>query len=260
VRFRGGIGSAHVLALVAIVLAAGGFAVAAIPSGNGTIKGCFKKSGKAKGTLRVIDERARCKRTERQLTWNQRGVPGAPGAPGAPGSDAQFNGAAAGGALNGTFPNPGLAGGSVTADKFGALPGARISRAAAQSIPNDSETVVALDTPGFTSGGTTVNLTNGTITVPRTGKYIVTGLVSWAAGTAGSRSTILTINTTGVLARGGAAADALDNAQIGANTVVHLDAGDVIGMNARQENAGAASVNTVGGLAQTLLSLHWLGP
>jgi hypothetical protein len=42
-----------------------------------------------------------------------RGVKGDPGAPGIPGSDAQFNGAIAGGSLSGTYPNPGLAADSV---------------------------------------------------------------------------------------------------------------------------------------------------
>jgi hypothetical protein len=92
---------ANVGVVVAIVLAASGFAVAAIPSG-GVIHGCFAKRT---GALRVIGSRKHCARGEQALSWNQQGKPGLPGqqgkpglpgqqgAQGVPGSDAQFNGA-----------------------------------------------------------------------------------------------------------------------------------------------------------------------
>src|SRR3954452_18271205 len=61
---------AMVVAIVALVLAAGGFAVAAIPSADGTIHGCYKKDG---GALRVVKGAGGCKASERALSWN-RGV------------------------------------------------------------------------------------------------------------------------------------------------------------------------------------------
>src|SRR3954471_21443786 len=61
---------AMIVAIAALVLAAGGFAVAAIPSADGTIHGCYKKDG---GALRVVKGAGGCKAGERALSWN-RGV------------------------------------------------------------------------------------------------------------------------------------------------------------------------------------------
>jgi hypothetical protein len=61
-----------VVALAALVLAAGGFAVAAIPQEDGTIHSCYKKKG---GKLRVVKGAGGCKDDERGLNWNQ-GVAG----------------------------------------------------------------------------------------------------------------------------------------------------------------------------------------
>jgi hypothetical protein len=58
-----------IVAIAALVLAAGGFAVAAIPSRDGTIHACYKTKG---GDLRIV-KGATCKQGERALSWN-RGV------------------------------------------------------------------------------------------------------------------------------------------------------------------------------------------
>jgi hypothetical protein len=74
-----------VIAAVAAAVVTSGLAFAAIPSRNGTITACANKKT---GALRVVDadKRQRCRRTERRITWNQRGVPGAKGDPGVPGA------------------------------------------------------------------------------------------------------------------------------------------------------------------------------
>jgi hypothetical protein len=63
----------------------GGLAVASIPGPGGRIKACARKTAPRKGVLRVIDSAARCRKTERTLTWNQAAPNGSPGAPGAQG-------------------------------------------------------------------------------------------------------------------------------------------------------------------------------
>ena len=59
---------------------------AGIPGGDGTIQGCYGKTG---GVLRVIDPARgqRCLAIEIPISWNQKGVRGEPGADGLPGKD-----------------------------------------------------------------------------------------------------------------------------------------------------------------------------
>ena len=64
------------VASAALVLAAGGFAVAAIPGPDGVITGCFKKTT---GALRVIDRNKACGKGEQSIAWNERGRRGSAG-------------------------------------------------------------------------------------------------------------------------------------------------------------------------------------
>ena len=71
-----------IVAIVAVFVAASGLAVAAIPSRNGVIHACYKKTG---GALRVVSG-GKCPKGSRALAWNQRGLTGGRGATGPPGS------------------------------------------------------------------------------------------------------------------------------------------------------------------------------
>ena len=72
-----------VVAAVATVLVAAGAAYATgLTSTAGTIKACASKSN---GTLRAVSVHAKCRSTERSLTWNAAGRRGAPGPVGAQG-------------------------------------------------------------------------------------------------------------------------------------------------------------------------------
>ena len=76
-----------VVALAALVVAVGGVAFAAIPSGNGTIHACISKYA---GTLRVIDAEAKqgCfSGLETPLNFSQTGPQGIQGIPGQNGKD-----------------------------------------------------------------------------------------------------------------------------------------------------------------------------
>ncbi|MDX6675758.1 MAG: hypothetical protein QOH11_3176 [Solirubrobacteraceae bacterium] len=132
---------ANIGVIVALVLAGSGFAVAAIPGPGGVIQACFNRRT---GILRVIDSKRHCTRSERAIRWNQQGKVGTTGAPGATGpagrsgSDAQFNGAAAGGDLTGAYPSPAIASGAVTAAKVApdSLTGTEINESTLGQVPD----------------------------------------------------------------------------------------------------------------------------
>jgi Lamin Tail Domain len=69
-------------ALVALLAAVAGVALAGIPDADGTIHGCRNVTT---GVLRVIGSRAHCRSTEKRLDWNQRGPQGPEGPEGEPG-------------------------------------------------------------------------------------------------------------------------------------------------------------------------------
>jgi hypothetical protein len=68
-------------AVVVLVLAAGGLAVAAVSSSSGQIKACASKKT---GALRVI-AKGKCAKSERSVAWQKQGVAGPAGAAGAAG-------------------------------------------------------------------------------------------------------------------------------------------------------------------------------
>jgi hypothetical protein len=106
------------IALLALVAAAGGFAVAAVPDSQGRIAACYvKKTGK----VRLLVKGNKCQKGETLIRWNQTGpagqagAAGAPGAPGQPGSPGQpgAKGAASASMLTGNTGNFTVPGGAL---------------------------------------------------------------------------------------------------------------------------------------------------
>jgi hypothetical protein len=73
---------ANVGATVALVLAVGGFAVAATPQQTRVIHGCYLKKD---GSLRIVTAGKKCRRTETRISWNRQGLRGIAGARGSQG-------------------------------------------------------------------------------------------------------------------------------------------------------------------------------
>lgn len=76
---------AAAIAALALFIAVGGIAFAAIPGPDGEIDACYKKSN---GELRVVDTAEACLENEKKLTWNQQGERGPVGPQGEPGPPA----------------------------------------------------------------------------------------------------------------------------------------------------------------------------
>ena len=116
----------------AVVLGAGtAVAIAAIPSSDGTIRGCYVTTGTPpSGQLRVIDEGQNCAASEATLTWNQQGPTGPVGPQGDPGPPGDSGSGGSGGSTGsgGGSPFDTSQAGGPTADIFLALDG----------IPGDS--------------------------------------------------------------------------------------------------------------------------
>src|SRR5436309_12695273 len=96
---------ANVMATAAMFVALGGvgYAVSGIPDASGVFHGCVNRST---GVLRVVAQGGSChKKSEIVVSWNKKGRRGPPGPATGP----------AGGALAGSYPNPVLGSGVVTA-------------------------------------------------------------------------------------------------------------------------------------------------
>jgi hypothetical protein len=167
---------------------------------------------------------------------------------------------AAGGALQGTYPNPALGQGVVGSPQLKALPHAKITTLSTQTFTNMTVTPVAFSGVAFSSDVTFDNAADSlTIVVP--GVYAVSGRITWDTnGAQGVRSLKINVN-------GGAAG--LDENQIHAvvgfrtsqsvSGLFELDAGDVITLTALQGSGSDLATSTGAGFAATL-NVLWVGP
>jgi hypothetical protein len=73
---------ALIVSFLALAVATSGFAMAAIPDSTGVFHACYKKK---KGTLRLVSSSRKCRKSERAVSWNQKGLTGTAGAKGAKG-------------------------------------------------------------------------------------------------------------------------------------------------------------------------------
>jgi hypothetical protein len=176
------VGHAVVALGVTAVLVAGATSIAAIPGPDGTIKGCIKKRAPNKGALRVIDHNKRCARTERTLTWNQKGTPGvagergdqgASGAPGTPGQPGAAGSPDSGQDILGKLAPVDGAGSGLDADALDGRPGADFLSAGVANFGGQANatplswTYYFFDTNG--AAGTEFDIGSGFIHIERTG-------------------------------------------------------------------------------------------
>src|SRR3954451_23133222 len=76
----------NVVATMCLVAVVGGTAIAATTKPKTSkITACVVKKGKTAGALRIVAATKKCKKTEKKISWNQKGAPGAAGGLGAAG-------------------------------------------------------------------------------------------------------------------------------------------------------------------------------
>lgn len=147
---------------------------------------------------------------------------------------------------------------AVTAGKIGVLPAAQIFQTNAQSIPNNTYTTIQIpDNPANTSFDTDNMTTAANQIIAKTaGYYRIDGLIEFGASTSGSRGIALQKNGGNIALNFQRPSDIFNLGFSQASTLVKLNVGDVITMQAFQ-NSGAA-LNTVTGVSSTALSAHFV--
>ena len=165
----------------------------------------------------------------------------------------------AAGALDGTYPNPAIADGTLTREHFSSLPGVRVEASIGQAIANavnvninfDTEVI---DTDGFFPGAGT------TVTIPFDGRYIVTAHVLWVANAVGNRQLTVIDQTN--------AARIVDiDSGIGAGIYAHnassilqLSAGDTLRLAVSQNSGAGLNTQPNAGSGAASLAATWVGP
>lgn len=184
------------------------------------------------------------------------------------GAVTELNGAAAGGVLAGTFPNPTLADGVVATNNIAALPGARVRRTSTLSVGN----ATTLGSSSFNQEvlfdslvydvGNNYSTADQRIVVPVAGVYLVTGHISWTSSNQGSRLAIIqpgagTLGSTLFNTLQGFTST-VPNFQTFAH-LVKVAAGDSIRLFAAQNSGASLSLATSSvGFAE--MSVQWVAP
>ena len=169
-------------------------------------------------------------------------------------------GAAAGGALNGTYPHPGLANGSVGVSKFGTIPAARATTDLTQSIPNNSVADVTLNTEDFDTANLHDNVTNNhVLTAPVAGVYQISGNVRWEANATGTRFLDISVGAGRIASVWANATGGGEETDQSISATYALSAGAQVNLEVFQ-TSGVALNLVKNGTLDPNLSMVWIGP
>lgn len=233
-RLRTRLTYANVMATIAVFLALGGGAYAAI-----------KLPANSVGTKQIKRRAvtpAKLSKATRALLKAQRGATGLPGATGPAGPA-------------GPRGDAGPAGADAT---LAAKPAARVERTAAQPIPNATSTMVSFDSERFDIQDLHNSAADASrLTAPESGLYEISGGVDWGANATGERQIYLLVNGVTPIARQREPANGASRHAQSLAALFPLVAGDYVQLVASQTSGGPLDVVN---FSTTFLAMRWAAP
>ncbi len=146
--------------------------------------------------------------------------------------------------LNLNVTTPKLANQSVTAQKVGVLPRVRAYHSVAQTIPNNTNTILAFNGERWDTDTMHDLVTNNSrITSKTVGLYFIGACVDWAVNTTGTRQITFLVNGTTVIAKSRIGAYAVNNAQQILSTVYMLGVNDYVEVQVHQTSGAGLDIS-----------------